>query len=214
MDLDALEQLFAAGVTVSEVAGSIGSTNVPAPKKVCSGAVQGALTLPLPGGKAEVSVLTTMNSVKLSLKQTPTSDGPTGDRVLVVLINQSNGTALGHGFATPTNGGTSFHLLPGGVAFELRLAFNASDGKPVMQALKAQTEKEDRRLDPAATRIMLLPEHDFGSWLLDVPSDYCFAESCDPKFIARLLEHSIFFLPGDDEIFAWPLPEADVHLPA
>ncbi|CAK0875027.1 unnamed protein product, partial [Prorocentrum cordatum] len=55
-------------------------------------------------------------------------------------------------------------------------------------------------------RSLLLPRDTLGPWLLGLEGDYAYAASLDQSFVVRLLEHGLFVLPGDSQIFACPFP--------
>lgn len=62
------------------------------------------------------------------------------------------------------------------------------------------------RLPSRVSRNLLFPGDVLGSWLLNLPGNYAYASSLDQNFVVRMFMHGLFVLPGDDTMFACPLP--------
>lgn len=56
------------------------------------------------------------------------------------------------------------------------------------------------------TKALLLPRDHLGIWLLGLSGNYAFAASLGKDFVSQLLQHGIFVLPGNDQLFACPFP--------
>jgi len=56
------------------------------------------------------------------------------------------------------------------------------------------------------SRCVVMPWDELGHWLLGLPGNYAYTASLDKRFVVALLEHGLFVLPGDDQLFACPFP--------
>lgn len=55
-------------------------------------------------------------------------------------------------------------------------------------------------------RNMVLPWQALGPWLIGLKGNYAYTVSLEQDFVVALLEHGLFVLPGDDQLFSCPWP--------
>lgn len=154
------------------------------------------------GGAREFSVIVSFESQQSSLKDTTLpGDVQVGDVV------QSEGF-VGQISGNPCGEVVPIEMITDGDAESkyVKVEHLVIKARKALVAFNTSTLPVLARIPAHVAKSLLLPRDQLGNWLIGLNGNYAYAASLGKDFVTQLLQHGLFVLPGDQQLFSCPFP--------